>query len=326
MNNKIINTQLRHYSRSPDRSVGIIFISYMSKKNSFSFILALVLGVALAVGGSVWATSIGTNISVSGNLTTSGTSASSSVALALGVGTTTPSMMFSVGGAGGTNTGHGYFTGGLGVGISTTTAGGLETTGDAALGGALSVTGISTLTGATTLSGAATLSSTLAVTGLSTLSGGVLANNATSTITNLSMLTSTSTQATSSYLAVTSSASTTNFRANGTIQLGPNGSSITNVMHGFCSFGPLAAAQSIAATSTGTVACTTEAPTGLALGDKVWLTASTTASGVTTDGWSISYTGIASSTAAGRIQAMVYNGTGAAWTVTTSTWQFFIVK
>lgn len=100
----------------------------------------------LAVGGSVWATSVGTNVSVTGNITASSATASSSVTYALGVGTSTPAMKFSVGGAGGTNTGHGYFTGGLGVGnVSTTTAGGIETSGAALLGGVLNVTGATTL-------------------------------------------------------------------------------------------------------------------------------------------------------------------------------------
>jgi hypothetical protein len=97
-------------------------------------------------------------------------------------------------------------------------------------------------------------------------------------------------------------------------------------MHGFCDFGPIVASQTIAATSTGTVACTTNVPTGHASGDKVWLTASTTAIGLLAGSNNISYTGLASSTAAGRIQAMLYNGTGAAFTVTTSTWQYLIIK
>lgn len=40
--------------------------------NSYLFIFALVLGASLAVGASVWATSIGTNVSVSGTLTSTG--------------------------------------------------------------------------------------------------------------------------------------------------------------------------------------------------------------------------------------------------------------
>lgn len=100
-----------------------------SSRSTYSFIFALMLGVFLAVGASVWATSIGNNVSVSNNLsasgklTISGTSASSSIAFALGVGTTTPEAMFSVGGAAGNTSGHGYFTGGLGVGIVVTTSG-----------------------------------------------------------------------------------------------------------------------------------------------------------------------------------------------------------
>src|SRR3989338_8627073 len=102
------------------------------QSSSFLFVFALVLGVVLAVGGSVWATSVGNNVSVSGTLTSGGaftvttTSASSSVTYALGVGTTTPAMMLAVGGAAGNTSGHVYLTGGLGVGIATTSSGGIE--------------------------------------------------------------------------------------------------------------------------------------------------------------------------------------------------------
>lgn len=44
------------------------------KKESFLFIFALILGVVLAVGGSVWATTIGTNADISGTLSVSGAS------------------------------------------------------------------------------------------------------------------------------------------------------------------------------------------------------------------------------------------------------------
>src|SRR3989344_9583285 len=46
----------------------------MHKKNNLLFLFALILGITLAVGASVWATSIGTNVSVSGTLTTDGAS------------------------------------------------------------------------------------------------------------------------------------------------------------------------------------------------------------------------------------------------------------
>lgn len=262
-----------------------------SKNNPYSFIIALVLGVVLAVGGSVWATSVGTNISVTGTLTVSSGTASSSIATALGVGSTTPSVMFSVGGDG-TSTGHGYFSGGVGIGLATTTGGVLETTGAGLIGGVLNVTG------------ATQLNSTLTVSGNTSLQ-----------------------QATTTHFAVTAVASTTNLTANGTIKLGALGTNFTNVMHGFCDFGPIVASQSIAATSTGTVACTTQAPTGHVAGDKVWLTASTTATGTDPEGFGqVFYTGIASSTAAGRIQAMIHNDSGVAFTVTTSSWQYFIIR
>lgn len=92
-------------------------------KNPFSFILALMLGAFLAVGLSVWATSVGNDIQVTGKLAVDSTSASSTVTYALGVGTSTPSVIFAVGGASGNTAGHGYFTGGFGVGAITTASG-----------------------------------------------------------------------------------------------------------------------------------------------------------------------------------------------------------
>ncbi len=59
----------------------------------------------------------------------------------VGIGTSTPSNFFSVGGAAGTATGHGYFTGGLGIGIATTSSGTLQTSGNVYVGGALIVVG-----------------------------------------------------------------------------------------------------------------------------------------------------------------------------------------
>lgn len=226
----------------------------------------------MAVSASVWATSLGTNLTVSGTSTLTG---------------------------------------------DVTASGALTVTGASTLTGDVTASGALAVTGASTLTGAATLSSTLAVTGLSTLTGGLLANNATSTIRNLDMISSTSTSATS-----------TTLYASGNFRVGSNGTRVTSIFHGFCDFGPIVAGQTIAATTTGTVACTTQTPTGHAAGDKVWLTASTTApTGVNSVGNTIIYTGIASSTAAGRIQAMIYNGTGgAAFTVTTSSWQYFIIK
>ncbi len=127
------------------------------RDNPYFFVLALVLGATGAVAGSVFATTIGNNVSISGNVTTSGTAASSSISYALGVGTTTPAMMFSVGGAGGDATGHGYFTGGVGIGsVSTTTAGALQISGAAQLGGALNVTGVTSLNGNVSLGDAST--------------------------------------------------------------------------------------------------------------------------------------------------------------------------
>ena len=103
---------------------------------TYTFVSALVIGMLLAAGASVWATSVGTDVTVTGSMAVQSSSASSSVTYAFGVGTTTPSMQLSVGGAEGTATGHVYLTGGLGVGIATTTAGGLQLTGNTLFGDA----------------------------------------------------------------------------------------------------------------------------------------------------------------------------------------------
>jgi len=59
----------------------------------------------------------------------------------IGVGTTTPSAKFSVGGAVGDTSGSAYFTGGLGVGVLNTTAGTLQTSGNATIGGCVNYNG-----------------------------------------------------------------------------------------------------------------------------------------------------------------------------------------
>ncbi len=69
------------------------------KYNPYSFILAVFLGMALAVGGSVWATSIGTNVSVSGTLDATGNttlSADMTVASGASVGTGSTGTHFTV--------------------------------------------------------------------------------------------------------------------------------------------------------------------------------------------------------------------------------------
>ena len=57
----------------------------------------------------------------------------------VGIATTSPATKFSVGGAG-------YFTGGLGVGVLNTTAGTLQTSGNATVGGVLTINGVITST------------------------------------------------------------------------------------------------------------------------------------------------------------------------------------
>ncbi|MFZ2048745.1 MAG: hypothetical protein WAV25_00345 [Minisyncoccia bacterium] len=93
----------------------------------------------------------------------------------VGIGTTTPSTKFSVGGVAGDTTGHGYFTGGLGVGAVNTTAGTLVTTGAATIGGALTLgTDLSVAnggTGASTLTGLLQGNGTSAITGVTGTAG-----------------------------------------------------------------------------------------------------------------------------------------------------------
>ena len=61
----------------------------------------------------------------------------------IGIGTSSPSTALSIAGSG-------YFTGGLGVGIATSTAGVLQTSGNAYIGGNLTVIGNSTTLGGST--------------------------------------------------------------------------------------------------------------------------------------------------------------------------------
>ena len=64
----------------------------------------------------------------------------------LGIATSSPSAALAV-------EGNGYFTGGLGIGLATTTPGALQTSGDVAVGGNLLVTGNSTVLGNSTVIG-----------------------------------------------------------------------------------------------------------------------------------------------------------------------------
>lgn len=69
----------------------------------------------------------------------------------VGIGTSSPATTLSV-------AGHGYLTGGLGIGRATTTSGVLETSGAAAIGGSLSVTGNAAFSGSATTTFGAGLS------------------------------------------------------------------------------------------------------------------------------------------------------------------------
>lgn len=205
------------------------------------FIFALVLGVVFAVAGSIWATSIGSNISVSGTL------------------------------------------------------------------------------GAT---GATTLSSTLAVTGLMSANGGIsMGTQALSGTTGIIDYTNFDVDASGNTtvggtLGVTGATTFT-----GTAAVGASGTALTQVKTGYVSCGPNVAAQTILATSTGTLMCS--GFTNISQNDAVFMTASSTAA---VGNGQITYAGKASTTAANQVQVDVTNLTGATWTVTTTTWRYLIIR
>lgn len=139
---------------------------FRSSKYISVFTIALFIGVLFGFGASVWATSIGTDLSVSGNGTITGsltvtsnaiintTSATTTLSTGgfnvgsgqfivqqtsglIGVGSTSPAQTLSVGGSlfVGASTGGGTI-GGFGVGKATTTAGAIENTGNVLFGDA----------------------------------------------------------------------------------------------------------------------------------------------------------------------------------------------
>jgi len=490
-------------------------------KNPFIFFFALILGVSLAVVlSAASATTVGTNITVTGYLSTSGTTASSSISYALGVGTTTPGTTFSVGGSG-------YFTSGLGAGIATTTAGAIENIGNALFGdaagdlvmfnaatlvhnnagtttipasnasawnfatssasisllrldtsntrvgisttspgatlgvagtiyssgsitttgglgsgiatttaGAFEITGnalfgdaagdlvmfnsaslvhnnkgtttilassadswnfatssanipllkldtsntrvgISTTSPGATLAVAGTVYSSGSITttgglgsGISTTTAGAfeitgnalfgdaqgdltMFNSGSLVFNNVSTTTIVAANANSFNIA-TSSANipflkfdTSNYRIGisttspgatfsvagnayitGNLSVGTNGTNVATIQHAWIDCGPITGAYTIAATTTGFLRCNGNIPQGHAADDKVWLTASSTAGAVSTQGW-YDYTGKASSTAAGTIQVLIFNNSGTTLTnanLGTSSWQLLLIK
>lgn len=233
----------------------------------------------------------------------------------IGISTTSPAVTLSVGGAGNV-----YALGGLGVGVATTTAGSIEASG--------------------------------------VIQGAKLSVNGDATIKNLTITNSTTTNATSTNLTVTSAASTSVLTVSGglgsgistttagalqttgpnqlggalnvggastfnsTVAVGSSGTALAQVLQGTVVCGPVAGSQSIAATSTGVIACTTGL-SNVNAADNVFLTATTTQ---IVSGGSVIYTGKASTTAANFVQAELMNLTGAAWTVTTSSWKYLIIR
>ncbi|HAZ11152.1 MAG TPA: hypothetical protein DCY86_00050, partial [Bdellovibrionales bacterium] len=86
---------------------------------------------ALETSGKIYVGGSNLTISGTGTSTVSGGLIVSSSGGNVGIGTSTPTVFLSVGGAAATSDGNVYLTGGLGVGVTTSTAGALETSGKA---------------------------------------------------------------------------------------------------------------------------------------------------------------------------------------------------
>lgn len=206
------------------------------------FIFALVLGFVFALAGSIWATSIGSNVSVSGTLGATGATTLSSTVTATGQITANGGISM------GTQTLSGT------TGIIDYTNFDVDASGNTTVGGTLGVTGATTFTG--------------------------------------------------------------------TAAVGASGTALTQVKTGYVSCGPNVAGQSIAATTTGTLMCS--GFSSISQNDAVFMTATSTIT--TSNGQQVIYAGKASTTAANQVQVDVTNLTGAAWTVTTSTWRYLIIR
>ena len=211
------------------------------RTNSF-FAVALILGVVLAVAGSVWATSIGNNVSVSGTLGATGATTLSSTLTASGLITASGGISMGAQALSGT------------TGIIDYTNFDVDASGNTTVGGTLGVTGATTFTG--------------------------------------------------------------------TAAVGASGTALTQVKAGYVSCGPNVVNQSIAATTTGTLMCS--GFTNISQNDAVFMTATSTITA--NSGLQVIYAGKASTTAANQVQVDVTNLTGAAWTVTTSTWRYLIIR
>lgn len=119
----------------------------------------------------------------------------------------------------------------------------------------------------------------------------------------------------------TTTASNGNFATMGTVTVGTNGTAMTQIKTGYISCGPIEANATIAATSTGFVYCT--GLSNISANDAVFLTATTTS---TNSAAGVIYSGRASTSATNVVSAAVTNLTGVAWTVTTSTWRYLIIR
>lgn len=140
------------------------------------FVFAMIIGIALAVGGSAWATSLGTNVSVTGSLTASSTMAITGVSTLYG--------NLAVNGYATTTASTGTFSTVGSVYASST----LAVTGTSYLYGNLLFNGFATTTvsnGNIASNGSLYASSTLTVTGVTNLYGNLLFNGfATTTASN----------------------------------------------------------------------------------------------------------------------------------------------
>ena len=230
----------------------------------------------------------------------------------IGISTTTPGATFTVGGAGNV-----YALGGLGVGVSTTTQGNIEASGSVQLGDAAADR--LTLNGAIeahSTQGTTTLTASAYSWGFATTTAEVPLMRYDTTNTRVGISTTTP----GAMLAVASSTYT------GGLIVGGTGTYTSGILSGWTDCGPangLATTYiTINASTTGIIACQGNIP-NVTAGDKIWLTASST--GFST-AMSWIYTGVASSTANGRIQAQILNLSSANYTVASSTWMYLIIK
>lgn len=198
----------------------------------------------------------------------------------------------------------GAYTAGSGSGATVSAAGALSINGNFALNGYATATAS---TGRFETQNSLLASSTLVIDG-----NGTLGDAGTDTLTVNAG--ATFNHATSTHMTVSSHASTSAITVGG-------GSRVAGIITGFCDFGPLTTGATVVTATTTNVACNVQSGVGWAAGDAVWLTASST-----TGAPSVIYGGIASTTSATRIGAVMYNVTAQTVNVPTSTFRYLIIR